>query len=102
MARPAGRHETKREKFCLITSFGLELYLIISLNKIILSILTLILVYVELKFWPVLSVFAQCQGRPWNHKRVYRMYRELKLDLRIKPRKRKMAVWPGCQISPKH
>ena len=28
------------------------------------------------------------QGRPWNHKRVYRIYRELELNLRIKPRKR--------------
>ena len=27
------------------------------------------------------------QGRPWNHKRVYRIYRELELNLRIKPRK---------------
>lgn len=25
---------------------------------------------------------------PWNHKRVYRIYRELELNLRIKPRKR--------------
>jgi putative transposase len=24
------------------------------------------------------------QGRPWNHKRVYRIYRELELNLRIK------------------
>jgi len=28
------------------------------------------------------------QGRLWNHKRVYRIYRELELNLRIKPRKR--------------
>lgn len=28
------------------------------------------------------------QGKPWNHKRVYRIYRELALNLRIKPRKR--------------
>ena len=28
------------------------------------------------------------RGRPWNHKRVYRIYRELELNLRIKPRKR--------------
>jgi putative transposase len=28
------------------------------------------------------------QGRPWNHKRVYRIYRALELNLQIKPRKR--------------
>ena len=28
------------------------------------------------------------QGYSWNHKRVYRIYRELELNLRIKPRKR--------------
>jgi putative transposase len=28
------------------------------------------------------------QGRLWNHKRVYRIYRELELSLRIKPRRR--------------
>ncbi|WP_156092915.1 IS3 family transposase [Laribacter hongkongensis] len=28
------------------------------------------------------------KGFPWNHKRVYRIYRELELNLRIKPRKR--------------
>ena len=28
------------------------------------------------------------KGFGWNHKRVYRIYRELELNLRIKPRKR--------------
>ena len=33
------------------------------------------------------------KGYPWNHKRVYRIYRELELNLRIKPHKRlKRAV----------
>lgn len=28
------------------------------------------------------------QGYGWNHKRIYRIYRELELNLRIKPRRR--------------
>lgn len=28
------------------------------------------------------------KGYRWNHKRIYRIYRELELNLRIKPRKR--------------
>jgi putative transposase len=28
------------------------------------------------------------KGYSWNHKRVYRIYRQLELNLRIKPRKR--------------
>ena len=28
------------------------------------------------------------KGFPWNHKRVYRIYRELELNLRIKPKHR--------------
>jgi len=32
--------------------------------------------------------FRNVKGFGWNHKRVYRIYRELELNLRIKPRKR--------------
>ena len=31
---------------------------------------------------------CKVKGHPWNHKRVYRIYRQLELILRIKPRKR--------------
>jgi putative transposase len=34
------------------------------------------------------------KGKGWNHKRVYRIYRELELNLRIKPRKRLIREKP--------
>ena len=34
------------------------------------------------------------KGFEWNHKRVYRIYRELELNLRIKPRKRLVREKP--------
>ncbi|ADP96857.1 LOW QUALITY PROTEIN: integrase catalytic subunit [Marinobacter adhaerens HP15] len=34
------------------------------------------------------------KGYPWNHKRVYRIYRDLELNLRIKPRKRLVREKP--------
>jgi putative transposase len=34
------------------------------------------------------------KGFDWNHKRVYRIYRELELNLRIKPRKRLRRARP--------
>jgi Transposase and inactivated derivatives len=35
------------------------------------------------------------KGYGWNHKRVYRIYRELELNLRIKPRRRIKRLYPG-------
>jgi putative transposase len=34
------------------------------------------------------------KGFAWNHKRVYRIYRELELNLRIKPKKRLVREKP--------
>lgn len=39
-------------------------------------------------FGPCFLHLRNVQGHPWNHKRVYRIYCELELNLRIKPRKR--------------
>ncbi len=36
------------------------------------------------------------KGFGWNHKRVYRIYRELELNLRIKPRKRLVREKPAA------
>ena len=34
------------------------------------------------------------KGFKWNHKRIYRIYRELELNMRIKPRKRLVREQP--------
>jgi putative transposase len=41
------------------------------------------------------------KGFSWNHKRVYRIYRELELNLRIKPRKRLVREKPSKLEVPK-
>jgi len=40
------------------------------------------------------------KGFKWNHKRVYRIYRELELNLRIKPRKRVIRQQPATLTIP--
>jgi len=40
------------------------------------------------------------KGYSWNHKRVYRIYRALELNLRIKPRKRLTRAVPDALIVP--
>ncbi len=40
------------------------------------------------------------KGSAWNHKRVYRIYRELELNLRIKPRKRIVREVPVALVVP--
>jgi putative transposase len=40
------------------------------------------------------------KGFGWNHKRVYRIYRELELNLRIKPRKRLVRERPQPLVVP--
>lgn len=40
------------------------------------------------------------KGLGWNHKRVYRIYRELELNLRIKPRKRLKRDKPDARSVP--
>jgi len=41
------------------------------------------------------------KGFRWNHKRVYRIYRELELNLRTKPRRRITRAYPGELDVPK-
>lgn len=40
------------------------------------------------------------KGYPWNHKRVYRIYRDLALNLRIKPKKRIVREKPEPLAEP--
>ena len=40
------------------------------------------------------------KGFKWNHKRVYRIYKELELNLRIKPRKRLVREKPEALTVP--
>lgn len=40
------------------------------------------------------------KGFKWNHKRVYRIYRELELNLRIKPKKRLVRKKPEPLVEP--
>ena len=42
------------------------------------------------------------KGYKFNHKRVYRIYRELELNLRIKPKRRIKRDKPGTQCTNKH
>jgi putative transposase len=40
------------------------------------------------------------KGFPWNHKRVYRLYRELELNMRIKPKRRIVREKPATLAVP--
>lgn len=40
------------------------------------------------------------KGFGWNHKRVYRIYRELELNMRIKPKKRLVREQPEALAVP--
>ena len=52
--------------------------------------------------WSMLFVSEERQGMHYNHKRVYRIYRELKLNFRIKPRRRLKRDKPDSLYVPRH
>lgn len=56
--------------------------------------------YPRYGFTKIYNMLRQ-QGRAWNHKRVYRLYKELKLNLKIKPKKRLAARTAQQLIQPK-
>jgi putative transposase len=46
----------------------------------------------RLGLWAVFLHLRNVKGFDWNHKRVYRIYREMELNPRIKPRKRMVRI----------
>lgn len=54
----------------------------------------------ELGFGLCFLYLCNVRGHRWNHKRVYRIYRELELNLRIKPRKRLKRDKPDALTVP--
>lgn len=64
---------------------------------------SLIKLTTENKRWGFGLCFAylrNVQGKPWNHKRVYRIYCDLRLNLRIKPKVRLKRDKPDAQAQP--
>ncbi len=50
---------------------------------------------------PALVLYLRnVKGYLWNHKRVYRIYKELELNLRIKPNKRIQRIKPESLAVP--
>ena len=54
----------------------------------------------DLGLWLVLLYLSNVKGYEWNHKRVYQIYCELELNLRIKPRKRLKRPKPNELVVP--
>ena len=54
----------------------------------------------QLGSWAVFSYLRNVKGRGWNHKWVYRIYRELELNLRIRPKKRMVREKPEKLMVP--
>lgn len=53
-------------------------------------------------FWLHYVDLRNVRGYAWNYKRIYRIYWDLKLDLRIKPRKRLIRQAPQPLTAPSH
>lgn len=51
-------------------------------------------------FWLCFLYLRNVKGYRWNHKRVYRIYRALELNLRIKPKKRLVREKPQPLSAP--
>lgn len=54
----------------------------------------------QLGFGMCFMYLRNVKGHGWNHKRVYRIYRELELNLRIKPKKRLVRETPQPLVVP--
>jgi len=49
-----------------------------------------------------MTQYAKTEGKLWNHKRIRRVYRELNLHIRIKPRKRLQKGQANALVQPLH
>ena len=90
---------------CSIFSISESCYRYASLNKSENELIAhkLIALCEEKKRWGFglcFDYFRNVKGYPWNHKRVYRIYRELELNLRIKPRRRLKRDKPDALSEP--
>ncbi len=63
-------------------------------------LLRLTMAHKRLGFGLCFMYLRNVQGYGWNHKRVYRIYRELKLNLRIRPRRRLRREKPDALSVP--
>lgn len=87
------RHQVSIRSACKCLSIKLSSYyyrskLNLESTRIADWLLQLTKIHKRWGFGLCFAYLRNVKGFPWNHKRVYRIYRELELNLRIKPRRR--------------
>ena len=108
--REMAQHMAKRgvlsiEKVCTLFGISQTCYRyqpkLISENQVIADwLIRLTTPYRNWGFTLCFLYLRNVKGYGWNHKRVYRIYRELELNLRIKPKKRLIREKPEALSAP--